>query len=147
MHKLEDSVSKAVKDKLFLFPETVIGKKGDSEMSSDTSVAPGRQRGPKVSCQVWARNSLMTDSTYHRALGNKLELALCSEGKLQFKLDKMIFIDNTRLLRWLSGKEYSCQTGDAGDAGLIPRSGRSPRGGNGNPLQCSCLGNPMDRGA
>ena len=29
----------------------------------------------------------------------------------------------------------------------IPGSGRSPRGGNGNPLHCSCLGNPMDRGA
>ena len=35
----------------------------------------------------------------------------------------------------------------AGDAGLIPGSGRSPREGNGNPLQCSCLENPMDRGA
>ena len=31
--------------------------------------------------------------------------------------------------------------------GLIPRSGRSPGGGNGNPLQYSCLGNLMDRGA
>ena len=31
--------------------------------------------------------------------------------------------------------------------GLIPESGRSPGGGNGNPLQYSCLGNPMDRGA
>ena len=30
---------------------------------------------------------------------------------------------------------------------LIPVSGRSPGGGNGNPLQYSCLGNPMDRGA
>ena len=30
---------------------------------------------------------------------------------------------------------------------LIPGSGRSPEGGNGNPLQYSCLGNPMDRGA
>ena len=29
----------------------------------------------------------------------------------------------------------------------IPGSGRSPGVGNGNPLQCSCLGNPMDRGA
>lgn len=47
MHKLGDSVSKAVKDKLFLFPETVIGKKGDSEMSSDTPVAPGRQEALK----------------------------------------------------------------------------------------------------
>ena len=37
--------------------------------------------------------------------------------------------------------------GDAGDAGSIPGSGRSPGGGNGNPLQFSCLENPMDRGA
>ena len=36
---------------------------------------------------------------------------------------------------------------NAGDAGLIPGSGRSPGVGNGNPLQYSCLGNPMDRGA
>ena len=36
---------------------------------------------------------------------------------------------------------------DAGDLGLIPGSGRSPGGGNGNPLQYSCLRNPMDRGA
>ena len=35
----------------------------------------------------------------------------------------------------------------AGDVGLIPGSGKSPGGGNGNPLQNSCLGNPMDRGA
>ena len=36
---------------------------------------------------------------------------------------------------------------DAGDMGLIPESGRSPGGGNGNPIQYSCLENPMDRGA
>ena len=35
---------------------------------------------------------------------------------------------------------------EKGAAGLIPGSGRSPGGGNGNPLQNSCLGNPMDRG-
>ena len=33
----------------------------------------------------------------------------------------------------------------AGDTGLIPGSERIPRGGNGNPLQDSCLGNPTDR--
>ena len=43
-----------------------------------------------------------------------------------------------------SGKESTCQAGDA--AGSIPGSGKSPGGGNGNPLQYSCLGNPMDRG-
>ena len=36
---------------------------------------------------------------------------------------------------------------NAGDAGSIPQLGRSPGGGNGNPLQYSCLENPMDRGA
>ena len=37
--------------------------------------------------------------------------------------------------------------GDAGDMGSIPGLGRSPGEGNGNPLQYSCLGDPMDRGA
>ena len=37
--------------------------------------------------------------------------------------------------------------GDIRDVGLIPGSGRSPGGGHGNPLQYSCLENPMDRGA
>ena len=36
---------------------------------------------------------------------------------------------------------------DAGDMGLIPGLGKSPGEGNGNPLQYSCLENPMDRGA
>ena len=36
---------------------------------------------------------------------------------------------------------------NAGDAGSIPGSGRSPGGEHGNPLQYSCLKNPMDRGA
>ena len=44
-------------------------------------------------------------------------------------------------------KESACNAEDMGDTGLIPESGRSPREGNGNPLQYSCLGNPMDRGA
>ena len=37
--------------------------------------------------------------------------------------------------------------GDTGDAVSIPGLGRPPGGGNGNPFQYSCLGNPMDRGA
>ena len=37
--------------------------------------------------------------------------------------------------------------GGARDSGSIPGSGRSPGRGNGNPLQCSCLDNPMDKGA
>ena len=45
------------------------------------------------------------------------------------------------------GSEVKSSTCNAGDLGSIPGSGRSPGEGNGNPLQYSCLENPMDRGA
>ena len=44
-------------------------------------------------------------------------------------------------------KNPSANTGDVRDMDSVPGSGRSPRGGHGNPLQYSCLENPMDRGA
>ena len=43
-------------------------------------------------------------------------------------------------------KNPPANAGNAGDVGLIVGSGRSPGGGNGNPLQYSYLGNHMDRG-
>ena len=47
------------------------------------------------------------------------------------------------LPRWFSGREFAC---NAGDVGPIPGWGTSPRGGNGNPPQYSCLENPMAEG-
>ena len=44
-------------------------------------------------------------------------------------------------------KNLSVNAGDVRDVGSVPGSGRSPGGRHGNPLQYSCLGNPMDRGA
>ena len=44
-------------------------------------------------------------------------------------------------------KNPPTNVGDIGDSGSIPGLGRSPGGGPGNPLQSSCLKNPMDRGA
>ena len=44
-------------------------------------------------------------------------------------------------------KNLLANAGDAGDTNSIPGLGRSPGRGNGNPLQYSCLENPMDRGA
>ena len=44
---------------------------------------------------------------------------------------------------WLRGKESAC---NAGDLGSVSGSGISPGGGHDNPLQYSCLGNPMDKG-
>ena len=57
----------------------------------------------------------------------------------KFKFDKLRLSDG----KTSYGKESAC---NAGALGLIPGSGRSPGEGNGNPLHCSCLGNPMDRG-
>ena len=43
-----------------------------------------------------------------------------------------------------NGKEPACNARDVGDSGSIPELGRSPGGGQGNPLQYSCLENPKD---
>ena len=43
-------------------------------------------------------------------------------------------------------KNLPAKAGDIRDTGSIPGLGRSPEGGHGNPLQYSCLENPMDRG-
>ena len=48
--------------------------------------------------------------------------------------------------RGTGGKKSTYNAGDLRDTGSMPGSGRSPGGGNGNPLQHSCLKNPMDRG-
>ena len=58
--------------------------------------------------------------------------------------NSFIYIIFLLFLRWLSGKESTC---NSGDLGFIPGSGRSPGERNGNLLKYSCLGNPMSRGA
>ena len=51
------------------------------------------------------------------------------------------------LLIFAGGSDGKAPACNAGDPGSIPELGRSPGEGNGNPLQHSCLENPMDRGA
>ena len=62
-------------------------------------------------------------------------------------MDPCLSMLSSGLPQWLSGKEPTCNAGNARDTGLFPGSRRSPGGGHGNPLQYSCLGNPMERGA
>ena len=54
---------------------------------------------------------------------------------------------NPGLPWWLSSKELPPVQKPTEDMGLVPGLGSSPRGGHGNPLQYSCLENPMDQGA
>lgn len=68
MHKLVDSVSKAVRDKLLLFPDTVIGKKGDSKMRSDTQVA--LEDKETLKSPVRSVPGIGFQQTYNRDLGN-----------------------------------------------------------------------------
>ena len=90
-------------------------------------------------------------STFNTLYKNCLSYITSSSGAILLSmLFQMTVWINFLLLhykglpRWLSGREPTCQ---AGDTGLILGSGRSSREGNGNPLQYSCLGNSLDRGA
>ena len=73
----------------------------------------------------------------HRRLINTVDLRREDKNGMYF----------LRLPRWLSGKESGCNAEYSEDAYLIPGSGRSLGGGNGNSPQYSCLENSMDGGA
>ena len=76
-------------------------------------------------------------------------MLVCSQGRCRSlrRAEWMEVKGGVGLPRGLSGKESACNAGDTGGVGSIPALGRSPREENGNPLQYSCLGNPMDREA
>ena len=88
-------------------------------------------------------------------MSNKILTVLTEEDRKNWKLFILIYflLSNSRASIWQEalgfpggsdGKESAC---NARDLGSLPRLGRSPGEGNGNPLQYSCLENPMDRGA
>ena len=64
-------------------------------------------------------------------------------------LEKQIkdIIKKQKIRDFSGGSDGKVSAYNVGDLGLIPGLGRSSGEGNGNPLQYSCLGNPMDRGA
>ena len=65
-----------------------------------------------------------------------------------FRVLKLWYLDRLLFpLGFPGGSEVKASACNAGDLGLIPGLGRSPGEGNGDPLQCSCLENPMDGGA
>ena len=70
-----------------------------------------------------------------------------SWGCCHFKRTVTTISIYTVILCFPGGSDSQESAWNAGDPGLIPELGRSPRDGNGNPLQYSCLENPKDRGA
>ena len=76
-------------------------------------------------------------------------ISLCEK---MVRLKYCIYINNATVYGekkrdFPGGSDGKVSAYTVGDPGSVPGSGRSPREGNGNPLQYSCLENPMDRGA
>ena len=103
----------------------------------------GHSHGHKVICasvtsQVWMVTVLVVNS------GLLWELIEVMHTRCQCSINVSHYY-YSQVVEW----QRIClpMQGDARDAGLIPGTGRSPGEGNGNPLQYSCLENPMNRGA
>ena len=86
---------------------------------------PGESQGrwSLVGCCLW-----------HRTESNTTEATMQQQQQAEFQVALVV-------------KNPPANAGDVRDVGSIPGSEKSPRGGNGNPLQDSCLENPMDIGA
>ena len=82
--------------------------------------------------------------SYYRNL-NCIKHALIMMGLLTYFI--LCYLYRLGLPGGLVVKNPPANTGDAGDMGSVPGSGRSSEGGNGSPLQYSSLENPMGRGA
>ena len=71
---------------------------------------------------------------------------IIKQGKKEISISDLVNVPGASQVA-LGVKNSPANAGDIRDVGLIPGSGRSPGGRHGNPLQYSCLENPMDRGA
>ena len=94
--------------------------------------------------------SLYCSKTFHGMYLPMVHISLlCRTNLLNFAClgDPWLFFFSSLSGLFPGGSEGKASACNAGDPGSIPGSGRSPGEGNGNPLQYSCLENPMDREA
>ena len=92
----------------------------------------GERRNYKDNVANWLGTAIVTDGDNH-----------CQCFRKQWGVQPAIFYKVA--YHWASHVVLVAE--DIRNAGSVPRSGRSPGGGHGNPLQCSWVENPMDRGA
>ena len=110
----------------WIWPWTLVGDSREGPLSGKAKLAQH--------CG-WSPNKALSTACCGWAAGSRLSGAEGFEGQAKgFPHGSVV-------------KNLPAKAGDTGDVGLIPGLGRSPGGGNGNPLQYSCLKNPMDRGA
>ena len=98
----------------------------------------------------WCFNETSFNAHYfYYLLSNSIcqDLSLIiKQGKKEISISDLVNVPGASQVS-LGVKNSPANAGDIRDVGLIPGSGRCPGGGHGNPLQYSCLENPMDRGA
>ena len=127
--------------------------RGGSSTCSFVAVCGGR-------CSYIWPGSLSGSVSFLSRITGHIELGFqpCSVFRFAFVMDgkkwpvclflqKIIHIYIHIYISQMAQGERICLSGPIGDTGSVPESGRSPGGGNGNPPQYSCLGNPMNRGA
>ena len=129
---------------------------GENDAEAETPVLlPGRSHGQRslVRYSLWVAKSWtrlrdFTSPSLPPEMFRGLKQTLCAPGPHR-DWDRTVF----EHLLWRyslgfpGGSEVKASVYNAGDLGLSPGLGRSPGEGNGSPLQCYCLENPMDRGA
>ena len=117
-------------------------KRGDGEKVTGDTVAVSRGVGRKVETTLKCRKMTRVQADLRRR-------RVCTdegqreEGKSQEDIIRTTLGSHS----FPGGSEDKASACNAGDLGSIPEFGGSPGEGNGNPLQYSCLENPMDRGA
>ena len=94
---------------------------------------------PRPLCLSGSESVCSSGYCYRGCLSQKLETTTLPRYCQYWRVSK-----ERSVVGGSDGKEATCK---AGDPGSIPGSVRSPAEGKGNPPQCSCLENPMDRGA
>ena len=92
-----------------------------------------------IPCECSAQTHLCSGTSHMLVPSHRVSL----EQFVNFQFEKL----SKLFPRWLSVKESAYQYRKHRRPGLIPGLGKSSAGGHGNPLQCSCLENPMDKGA
>ena len=100
----------------------------------------------RFECSIFTASSFRIWNSSTEILSPPLALfvVMLSKAHLTSHSRKSLWVYNTGFPHSSVGNESACSTGDPSS---IPGLGRSPGEGNGNPLQYSCLENPMDRGA
>ena len=122
----------------------------EKAMAPTPVLLPGKSHGRRslVGCSPWARTESDTTEQLENPMdGGAWWAAVHGLAQSRTRLSDLAaaaVLHCTGFPGTSDGKESTCNLGDSGS---IPGSGRSPGKGSGNPLQCSCLENSMDRGA